>query len=78
MLAMQPANRIGAAQASGLHRREEVELTQFEKPVLDIERTSRLKLGTVSVAGMADISEDFGGPVVAGSGKYLDIGAYKS
>ena len=37
MLANNPTKRISAQVSAGLNRREEVELTHFERPVLDIE-----------------------------------------
>ena len=37
MLSNDPAKRISANVSAGLNRRQEVELTQFERPVLDIE-----------------------------------------
>ena len=55
MLARNTHKKITARQADGLNRREEIELTQFDKPVLDIERTSRRKNATY---GAPDISED--------------------
>ena len=41
MLSKNPAKRISAQMSGGLNRREEVELTQFDKPVLDIERLGK-------------------------------------
>ena len=37
MLSNDPAKRISAQVSGGINRREEVELTQFDRPVLDIE-----------------------------------------
>ena len=59
MLSQNPAKRISAQMSAGLNRREEVELTQFDKPVLDIERLGNRKQGAPR-NGLApgDISEE--------------------
>ena len=56
MLSSNPAKRISAQTSAGLNRREEVELTQFDKPVLDIERLGKRKSGRGGLGN--DISED--------------------
>ena len=56
MLSKNPAKRISAQTSAGLNRREEVELTQFDKPVLDIERLGKRKQGRSGHAN--DISEE--------------------
>ena len=73
MLTSRPANRIPANNATsggiGLNRREELELTAFDKPVLDIERMGRrnreaaaardysINRGTTA-GGVGDIDEE--------------------
>ena len=74
MLTSRPAKRIPANNATsggmGLNRREELELTAFDKPVLDIERMGRrnreaaaaardfsINRGTTA-AGFGDIDEE--------------------
>ena len=60
MLSNNPARRIPAKDVGGLNRREEHELTQFEKPVLDIERMGRRRVQEYSInrLGGGDISEE--------------------
>ena len=71
MLARNTHKKITARQADGLNRREEIELTQFDKPVLDIERTSRRKNGTY---GAPDISEDH----QVNANKYNEVDQFRS
>ena len=59
MLSTNPARRIPAKDVGGLNRREEHELTQFEKPVLDIERMGRRRVKEYSINRLGgDISEE--------------------
>ena len=72
MLSNDPAKRISANVSAGLNRRQEVELTQFERPVLDIEgMTNQHRRGQL---GSIDINEEmqfgssgFGGEPYKGS-----------
>ena len=72
MLSMQPSKRISAQVSSGLNRREEVELTHYERPVLDIEKSSRRKGRKGLMAG--DISEEY---FEDSSHKYQEIASLK-
>ena len=61
MLSNDPTKRISAQVSAGLNRREEVELTHFERPVLDIEglnSRSRNEMMQYSASRGADISEE--------------------
>lgn len=59
MLSNDPAKRISAQISGGLNRRQEVEMTQFERPVLDIEglNSANRRRGGDSKVGL-DISEE--------------------
>ena len=59
MLSNNAQRRISSQKAGGINRREEIELKQFQKPVLDIEKLGKQKqMQQYSVNRGGDIDEE--------------------